>query len=94
MELDTLVQNAGLTAWIALGPTVNGSDIGWSRSWFEWQTDCDAATWFATTGAQEIHADPNNYWVGVFTLSYPTANRLTGSALQWMGRRTAPIRLL
>ena len=57
------MQNAGLTAWIALGPTVNGSDIV-GRVWFQWDpAPYDAADWFANNASQEIHPNPNSYWV-------------------------------
>jgi hypothetical protein len=72
LELDTRVQNAGLTAWTQLGPVANNIDLNWVKDYFEWDlvNHCDAAVWFVTTPEQEIY--PSN-WIGVFTLICPNS---------------------
>lgn len=84
LELDTLVKNAGETAWTMLGPVANGADLNWTKTWFEWQEGCDAANWYVDSGQQAIVPSA---WVGVFTLIAPNTVPGEGFGLTMCGAK-------
>lgn len=82
VEVDTLVQNGGLTPWTMLGPVANSVDLNWNKASFPWAPGCDAASWQVLTPEQEIF--PSD-WVGVFTLIVPNTQPVDGFALTMDG---------
>lgn len=88
VELDTLVKNAGLTAWTMLGPTASGVDLDWSKTSFEWAENCDAANWYADKGKGQQAIYPSN-WVGVFTLIAPNTKPADGFGLTMSGSESS-----